>query len=90
MAAAKNIVLSILVAMLMLSAIAVIYSKYQARLLFIEIQKKEKELDDYEVEWGRLQLELTTLTEENRIEVEARERLMLTLPAQNDIVFIKP
>lgn len=90
MAAAKNIVMSILVAMLMLSAIAVIYSKYQARLLFIEIQKKEKELDDYEVEWGRLQLELTTLTEENRIEVEARERLMLTLPAQNDIVFIKP
>lgn len=90
MATAKNIVLSILVAMLMLSAIAVIYSKYQSRLLFIEIQNKEKQLDDYEVEWGRLQLELTTLTEENRVEVEARERLMLTLPAQNDIVFIKP
>lgn len=90
MATAKNIVMSILIAMLMLSAIAVIYSKYQSRLVFIEIQNKEKELDDYEVEWGRLQLELTTLTEENRVEVEARERLMLTLPAQNDIVFIKP
>jgi len=90
MVTAKNIVMSILVAMLMLSAIAVIYSKYQSRLVFIEIQNKEKELDDYEVEWGRLQLELTTLTEENRVEVEARERLMLTLPAQNDIVFIKP
>lgn len=90
MVTAKNIVMSILVAMLVLSAIAVIYSKYQSRLVFIEIQNKEKELDDYEVEWGRLQLELTTLTEENRVEVEARERLMLTLPAQNDIVFIKP
>jgi len=87
---AKNIMLSILVTMLMLSAIAVIYSKYQARLVFIEIQKKEKELDDYEVEWGRLQLELTTLTEENRVEIEARNRLLLTLPAQNKIVFIKP
>ncbi len=81
--------MSILIAMLMLSAIAVIYSKYQSRLLFIEIQKKEKQLDDYEVEWGRLQLELTTLTEENRIEIEARNRLMLTLPAQNKIVYIK-
>ena len=81
--------MSILIAMLMLSAIAVIYSKYQSRLLFIEIQNKEKQLDDYEVEWGRLQLELTTLTEENRIEVEARNRLMLTLPAQNKIVYIK-
>jgi cell division protein FtsL len=90
MVTAKNIVMSILVAMLVLSAIAVIYSKYQSRLVFIEIQNKEKELDDYEVEWGRLQLELTTLTEENRVEIEARERLMLTLPAQNDIVFIKP
>lgn len=81
--------MSILIAMLMLSAIAVIYSKYQSRLLFIEIQNKEKQLDDYEVEWGRLQLELTTLTEENRIEIEARNRLMLTLPAQNKIVYIK-
>lgn len=90
MATAKNIMLSILVAMLMLSAIAVIYSKYQSRLVFIEIQNKEKELDDYEVEWGRLQLELTTLTEENRVEIEARNRLLLTLPAQNKIVYIKP
>jgi cell division protein FtsL len=90
MATIKNILLSILVAMLMLSAIAVIYSKYQSRLLFIEIQKKEKQLDDYEVEWGRLQLEVTTLTEENRVEIEARRQLMLTLPTQNKIVYIKP
>lgn len=90
MATAKNILLTLLAALLMLSAIAVIYSKYQSRLVFMEIQKKEKELDDYEVEWGRLQLELTTLTEENRVEIEARNRLMLTLPAQNKIIYIKP
>ena len=70
MTAIKHIMTSILIAMLMLSAIAVIYSKYQSRQLFIGIQQKEKQLDDYEVEWGRLQLELTTLTEENRIEIE--------------------
>lgn len=87
---ARNVLLTLLVAMLMISAIAVIYSKYQSRLLFIDIQKKEKELDDYEVEWGRLQLELTTLTEENRVEIEARKRLMLTLPAQDKIIYIKP
>ena len=90
MAIARNMLLTLLVIMLMLSAIAVIYSKYQSRLIFIEIQKKEKELDDYEVEWGQLQLELTTLTEENRIEVDARNRLLLTLPAQNKIIYIKP
>ncbi len=90
MTAFRHLLMSILIAMLMLSAIAVIYSKYQSRQLFIEIQQKEKQLDDYEVEWGRLQLELTTLTEENRVEIEARQRLMLTLPAQNEIVYIKP
>ncbi len=90
MATAKKMLLTLLTAALMLSAIAVIYSKYQSRLVFMEIQKKEKELDDYEVEWGRLQLELTTLTEENRVEIEARNRLLLTLPAQNKIIYIKP
>lgn len=82
--------MAILITLLVASAMAVIYSKYQSRQLFIEIQKKEKELDGYEVEWGRLQLELTMLTEENRIEIEARNRLTLTLPAQDKIVYIKP
>ncbi|NBV74861.1 MAG: cell division protein FtsL [Methylococcaceae bacterium] len=87
---AKNVLLGLLVAMLILSAIAVVYSKYQQRQIFMEIQSKEKELDEYEVEWGRLQLELTTLTEENRVEIEARNRLMLTLPTQDKIIYIKP
>lgn len=87
---AKNVLLGLLVAMLVLSAIAVVYSKYQQRQIFMEIQNREKELDEYEVEWGRLQLELTTLTEENRVEIEARNRLMLTLPTQDKIIYIKP
>ena len=72
------------------SALAVIYSKYQSRLIFIEIQKMEKELDRYEVEWGRLQLELTMLTEENRVEVEAKKRLKLVMPVREKIIYLKP
>jgi cell division protein FtsL len=89
-ATAKSILIGLLVVMLLLSAVAVIYSKYQQRQMFIEVQNKEKELDDYEVEWGRLQLELTTLTEENRVAIEARNRLDLTLPTQDKIIYIKP
>jgi len=33
---------------------------------------------------------LTTLTEENRVEIEARNRLLLTLPTQDKIIYIKP
>ncbi|MGR9114170.1 MAG: cell division protein FtsL [Gammaproteobacteria bacterium] len=75
---------------LMCSAMAVIYSKYRSRLLFIEIQKQERELDRYEVEWGQLQLELTTLAEENRIEQLARDKLKLKMPQRDKIIYLKP
>lgn len=75
---------------LLFSALAVIGSKYQSRALFIEIQAEKKKLDDYEVEWGQLQLELTTLTEENRVERVAKEQLKLMMPVREKIIYIKP
>jgi cell division protein FtsL len=79
-----------LILMLLISALVVIYSKYQSRLIFIEIQKQERALDQYEVEWGQLQLELTTLAEQNRVEQVAREQLKLVMPAREKIIYIKP
>lgn len=75
---------------LLLSALAVIYSKYYSRLIFIEIQKQERTLDQYEVEWGQMQLELTMLAEQNRVELVAREQLKLIMPAREKIIYIKP
>jgi cell division protein FtsL len=79
-----------LITVLLVSALTVIYSKYQSRLIFIEIQKQERALDQYEVEWGQLQLELTTLAELNRVEQVAREQLKLIMPLREKIVYIKP
>jgi cell division protein FtsL len=79
-----------LITVLLVSALTVIYSKYQSRLIFIEIQKQERALDQYEVEWGQLQLELTTLAELNRVEQVAREQLKLVMPLREKIVYIKP
>ncbi len=79
-----------LVALLLMTALAVIISKYHSRLVFIEIQKQEKMLDNYEVEWGQLQLELTTLTEENRIESVAKKQLKLRMPQREKIIYLKP
>ncbi len=80
----------VLLVLFLISALAVIVSKYQSRLLFIEIQKQEKMLDNYEVEWGQLQLELTMLTEENRIEGVAKKQLKLRMPQRENIIYIKP
>ncbi|WP_031433885.1 cell division protein FtsL [Methylomarinum vadi] len=90
MAVSKKTLLAGLSLILLMSALAVIFSKYQSRRIFIEIQKMERELDRYEVEWGRLQLELTMLTEENRVEIEARNRLKLIMPERDKIIYIKP
>ena len=79
-----------LLAILICSAMAVIYSKYQSRLMFVEIQLQERELDHYEVVWGQLQLELTTLAEENRVEQIARDKLKLVMPQREKIVYLKP
>ena len=75
---------------LLLSALAVIYSKYHSRLIFIEIQKQERALDQYEVQWGQTQLELTTLAEQNQVELVAREQLKLVMPLREKIIYIKP
>lgn len=79
-----------LLLLLLVSAMAVIYSKYQSRLLFVEIQQQERELDRYEVVWGQLQLELTTLAEENRVEQIARDKLKLVMPQRDKIIYLKP
>ena len=85
-----NRLLSVAGLVLLLSALAVIYSKYYSRLIFIEIQKQERALDQYEVEWGQMQLELTMLAEQNRVELVAREQLKLFLPPREKIIYIKP
>jgi len=85
-----NRLLSIAGLILLLSALAVIYSKYYSRLIFIEIQKQERALDQYEVEWGQMQLELTMLAEQNRLELVAQEELKLMMPLREKIIYIKP
>jgi cell division protein FtsL len=75
---------------LLLSSLAVVYSKYYSRLIFIEIQKQERALDQYEVEWGQMQLELTMLGEQNRLELVAKEQLKLVMPLREKIIYIKP
>ncbi len=75
---------------LLLSSLAIVYSKYYSRLIFINIQKQEKTLDQYEVEWGQMRLELTMLEEQNRLELVAKEELKLVMPLREKIIYIKP
>jgi cell division protein FtsL len=86
----KSIGLTLLLAVLMMSALAVIYSKNYSRSVFIEIERHERALDQYEVEWEQMRLELSTYAKQSRVETIAKERLKLITPLRENIIYIKP
>lgn len=90
MATVKLLSILLLLAATLGSAMAVIYCKYYSRLIFIEMQKQEKTLDQYEVEWGQMQVELTMLLGHNHVETVARDQLKLVMPLREKIIYIEP
>ena len=83
-------ILLLLIAVAMCSALAVVYTKYRIRMVFAEIQRLEQVLVAIDEEWGRLQLEQNTWAEHSRIEMLARDRLGMVLPARESIIYLRP
>lgn len=77
-----------LAAAVLISAVWVIKTKHQSRQLFIELEALGREHDRLQVEWGRLQLEESTVGAHSRIETVARQRLGLELPESEQIVVV--
>lgn len=72
----------------LLSALGVVYSKHQTRRLFVEVQRLESERDRMNVDWGRLQLEQSTLAAQARIENIAHGKLAMNIPPQDSVVIV--
>ena len=72
------------------SALGVVYSRHQHRLLFVQLTRLEKQRDELNIEFGRLQLEQATWAEANRIDQVARERLGMKFPEAGEIVVVRP
>ena len=82
-----TLILSLL-ALVMVSALSLVYSKHQSRKLFVEVQQLQKQIDELDIDWGRLQLEQSAWSAHSRIERIARKRLNMKPPAANEIVYI--
>lgn len=72
------------------TALWVIDSTHESRLLFRKIQDQEKILDDYRIEWGQLQLEFAMLRGEDRVESIAKNKLNLRMPIRKQIIYVRP
>ncbi len=79
-----------LFAVVLTSAIGLVYSKHKTRVLFVELERLNKEVVSLDTEWGRLQLEQSAWSDHGRIERIARERLDMRIPEPDQVAFIRP
>ena len=71
------------------SGIGVVSSRQQSRQLFSALSELERERDELNIEYGRLQLEQATWTETNRLEQLARNQLGMVFPGPAETVVIR-
>jgi len=71
------------------SALTVVYVKHQSRMLFAELRGVQKQQDQQVIEWGRLQLQNTTLATHANVESRARKDLKMRLPDSVELVPLK-
>ena len=82
--------LLVMLLLVVVTAIAIVYSKHSGRELFIELQALAYERDAMDVEWGQLQLEQSTLTTQGQVERDARDKLGMVNLAADNMVIVRP
>jgi cell division protein FtsL len=82
-----NLVLTIA---LVLCALSLVNAQYQARRLFIELERAQAQSRQLDIEWAQLQLDQSTLGKHARIEANARRDLnMVALtPARTQYLMV--
>ena len=83
------VLVAVLLMMVVGSALGVIYSRHESRKLFVELQQLNKQVDELNIEWGRLQLEQSAWSAHGRIERIAGSKLNMKLPDADEVVYIK-
>ena len=78
--------LTLLLTMVIGSALTVIYVKHESRILFAELRNVQKSQDQQVIQWGRLQLQNSTLATHSNIESKARKTLKMLLPDKVQVV----
>lgn len=81
--------LALLVAALC-SAISVVYSRHAHRQAYIDLSRLQKQRDEFNVEFRRLQTEQATVSETNRIVSIATDKLDMHFPLDMETTVVQP
>jgi cell division protein FtsL len=85
-----RLALGVLWLAVLVSSLAVVYGKHQARSRFVELQRLTERRDELDIEWGQLQLEQSTWATHGRVERVARENLKMVIPRAADLRIVQP
>ncbi|WP_346798845.1 cell division protein FtsL [Halomonas sp. Bachu 37] len=85
-----GVLVLVLIAGCLASALAVVTFTHMTRDQFAQLQKLELERNQLDTEWGQLLLEEGAWSSPARIEQVATERLNMRLPDVDDVEVIRP
>mgnify|MGYP002628408624 FL=1 len=81
--------LCILVAgVLMISAISLVTARYQARQLYVELDRSKTQALNFDIEWRQLQLDRAEQARNANIDKLAREQLKMTSIVPDRTIYI--
>jgi len=85
MKAIGTFVMLVLLAAVLGSALGVVWTRHESRVLFVILTTLQNQRDDLNIEYGKLELEQATYAEPRRIDDEARQKLGMVNPRPQDI-----
>lgn len=78
-----------LLAATLISALGVVWTRHESRVLFVSLTALQNQRDALNIEYGRLELEQATYAEPRRIDDEARQKLGMLDPRPQDIRLLR-
>ncbi|MCL6620200.1 MAG: cell division protein FtsL [Thermomonas hydrothermalis] len=85
----RGFVIAALVLANVVTALLIVRDRHAHREAFIELTRLERQRDELNIEFSRLQLEQATWAESNRVDQVARTRLGMVFPRSEDIVVVQ-
>jgi len=86
----RNLMITLsLSALLLIVIVDYIYLQHKTRNQFVELQVLIEQERNLNTDWGRLQIEHSTLVNNSRIEKEAQNQLDMKVPESEHILNIK-
>jgi len=76
--------------MVVVSGIGAVHMRHTTRLLHMELEALRDRRDTLNMDWNRLELELSTLAAPVLVDRAARSRLGMVAPPQESVRYLRP